>query len=90
MADRIEVEITFSAPHPEGTKKNYMLSEISLHMLLECNEVMWPDFSTTEAAFVTCENAHFSEDGRLYKVTMLMLPSFERYGAVPEVEVRPS
>lgn len=90
MADRIEVEIQFGSPHPEGTKRTYMLSEISLHMILECNEVMWPDFSKTEAAFVTHENAHFLPDGRLDKVTMLMLSSLERYGDPIEAEAHPS
>jgi hypothetical protein len=90
MSDRIEVEIQFGSPHRKGTKKTYMLSEISLHMLLECNEVMWPDFSKTQPAFVIHENAYFLPDGRLDKVTMLMLSSLERYSKPPEAEVLPS
>lgn len=90
MSGRIEVEIQFGSPHPEGTKKAYMLNEISLHMILECNEVMWPDFSKTQPAFVINENAHFLPDGRLDKVTMLMLSSLERYSDQTEAETHTS
>lgn len=84
MARRIEVEIQMGHPHPEGTKKTYMMTEFDLDMLLECNEVFWPDFTEDCKAFCVCECAHYDEHGSMTKVTMLMLTTLERDYVSPE------